>query len=102
MGKVGVMLKDIILQREIYFDNRKVAIAEFHAALKNHTSKFSRLAVVRYIINQEEFVKHITKNKHPVAKPKEEQNILETLVMEAKKILGKEYDVLYKEIMKEK
>jgi len=97
MKKGGADAPDIVLQREIFVANRKEAIEEFRHRLTGKT-KFAKLGAIRYVVEQERFVEYITKIKHLVAKPKEEQKILEMLIAEAKTAFGKEYDELRKEL----
>lgn len=97
MRKGGAQESDIIVQREIFVSNRKEAIEEFRRQLISK-NKFAKMAAIRYIIDQERFIVHITKNKHPVAKTKEEQKILDMLIVEARKAFGKEYEELRKEL----
>jgi hypothetical protein len=92
---------DIVLHRENYFYNRKISLEQFRSNLEEQKNKFAVDAVFRFIIEQERFIQHITKNKHTVAKPKDEEKFLELLIGEAKKVFGKEYDKLYTEIKTE-
>ena|SRR5271165_4038321 len=98
MKQGGASPIDIVLHRENYFYNRKVSLEQFRSNLEERKNRFAVEAAFRFIIEQERFIKHIIKNKHAVAKPKDEEKFLELLVGEARKIFGKQYDTLYMEI----
>ena len=98
MKRNGADPIDIVLHRENYFCNRKISLEQFRANLQEYKNKFAVQAVFRFIIEQERFIEHIIKNKHAVAKPKDEEKFLELLIAETKKVLGKDYDKLYEEI----
>lgn len=93
---------DPVLRREIYFENRKISLEQFRSNLKEPKNKFAIWAIFIRILEQERFVEYITKTKHEVAKPKDEEKFLELLTNEAKVVFGKEYDKLYKDIKNER
>ena len=98
MKQNGASPIDIVLHRENYFHNRKISLEQFRSNLQEPKNIFAIGAVFRFIIEQERFIEHIIKNKHAVAKPKDEEKFLELLISEARKVFGKEYDRLYVEI----
>ena len=98
MKNNGVRSNDLVLDREIYYDNRKACLEQFRNNLKENNNEFAVMAVFRYILEQERFVVYITKTKHAIAKPKEESKYLESLVNEAKKVFGKDYETYYSKI----
>jgi len=99
MKQGGANPIDIVLHRETYFYNRKVSLEQFRANLQEPKNIFAVGAVFRFIIEQEQFIEYITKNKHAVAKPKDEEKFLELLISEARKVFGKDYEKLYKETL---
>lgn len=88
---------DLVLQREIYFDNQKKSLEQFRSNLQELDNTFAVMAVFRFIFEQERFIDHITKNKHHTAKLKDEERFLDLVIGETKKVFGKEYDRLYRE-----
>jgi hypothetical protein len=97
MAKSERIIVDIVLEREVYYANRKTRLEEFKACLSEPKNRFAVAAAIRAIIEQERFVAHIGKNGHKVAKAKEEERFLASMVEEAKKVFGKDYDSLRKE-----
>ena len=82
---------DIVLEREVYHENRKARIDEFRATLTDVNSYFAVQAIVKMVLWQEDFIAHIAKNGHSVARIKDEEKVLAIMVAEAQKVLGDKY-----------
>lgn len=90
------------IEKEIYFDNQKSIVDQFRESLAEPKTEFITRSIFITIISQEDFIEHITKNPHKFATVKNEEEVLQLLIKEAKAVYGKEFEGLYQGLKKER
>src|ERR1700722_7851016 len=90
--------KDI--EKQIYRDNSDSIISQFRDSLSESRTRFITRSIFITIYSEEEFIDHITKNPHPHTTVKDDREVLNFLVKEARSSYGDDYDTLYEELRK--